>query len=73
LAAAALCRSGTCPPGAYRRARIGRNGLILAQTGLLACALAVAARGDTAASLAGTLAALLVVLVARAAGSVTQK
>ena len=45
------------------------TGLILAQTGLLAHALAVAARGDTAASLSGTLAALLVVLVARAAVS----
>jgi ATP-binding cassette subfamily C protein CydD len=44
-------------------------GLILAQTGLLARALAVAARGDTAASLSGTLAALLVVVVARAAVS----
>jgi len=44
-------------------------GLILAQTGLLARALAVAARGDTATSLSGTLAALLVVLVARAAVS----
>ena len=45
------------------------TGLILAQTGLLARALAVAARGDTAASLSGTLAALLVVVVARAAVS----
>jgi ATP-binding cassette, subfamily C, bacterial CydD len=44
-------------------------GLILAQTGLLARALAVAARGDVAASLSGTLAALLVVVVARAAVS----
>ena len=43
------------------------TGLILAQTGLLARALAVAARGDTAASLSGTLAALLVVVLARAA------
>ena len=34
------------------------TGLILAQTGLLARALAVAARGDTAASLSGTLAVL---------------
>ena len=45
------------------------TGLILAQTGLLARALAVAARGDTAASLSGTLAVLLVVVVARAAVS----
>jgi ATP-binding cassette subfamily C protein CydD len=45
------------------------TGLILAQTGLLARALAVAARGDVAASLSGTLAALLVVVVARAAVS----
>ncbi len=45
------------------------TGLILAQTGLLARALAVAARGDVAASLSGTLAALLVVLTARAAVS----
>ncbi len=41
--------------------------LILAQAGLLARALAVAARGDVAAALSGTLAALLVVVVARAA------
>ena len=45
------------------------TGLILAQAGLLARALAVAARGDVAAGLAGTLAALLVVVVARAAVS----
>jgi len=43
--------------------------LILAQAGLLARALAVAARGDVAAALSGTLAALLVVVVARAAAS----
>ncbi len=41
--------------------------LILAQAGLLAHALATAARGDAAAALAGTLAALLVVVAARAA------
>ena len=45
------------------------TGLILAQAGLLARALAVAARGDIAAALSGTLAALLVVVVARAAVS----
>jgi len=45
------------------------TGLILAQAGLLARALAVAVRGDVAAGLAGTLAALLVVVVARAAVS----
>ena len=43
--------------------------LILAQAGLLAHALATAARGDVAATLAGTLAALLVVVAARAAVS----
>ena len=37
--------------------------LILAQAGLLAHALAAAARGDIAAALAGTLVALLVVVV----------
>jgi len=42
------------------------TGLILAQAGLLARALAVAARGDVAAALSGTLAALLVVVAARA-------
>src|SRR5271169_4716233 len=47
------------------------TGLILAQAGLLARALAVAARGDVAAGLAGTLAALLVVVAARAAVSYT--
>ena len=41
--------------------------LILAQAGLLARALAVAARGDVAVALSGTLAALLAVVVARAA------
>jgi ATP-binding cassette subfamily C protein CydD len=45
------------------------TGLILAQAGLLARALAAAARGDIAASLAGTLGALLVVVAARAAAS----
>ena len=45
------------------------TGLILAQAGLLARALAVAAHGDIAAGLAGTLAALLVVVAARAAVS----
>ena len=45
------------------------TGLILAQAGLLARALAVAARGDVATALAGTLAALLVVVAARAAVS----
>src|SRR5271156_224592 len=45
------------------------TGLILAQAGLLARALAVAARGDVAAALSGTLAALLVVVAARAAVS----
>ena len=45
------------------------TGLILAQAGLLARALAVGAGGDVAASLAGTLAALLVVVAARAAVS----
>ncbi len=45
------------------------TGLILAQAGLLARALAVAARGDVAAALSGTLAALLVVAAARAAVS----
>jgi ATP-binding cassette subfamily C protein CydD len=43
--------------------------LILAQAGLLAHALATAARGDMAATLAGTLTALLIVVAARAAGS----
>ncbi len=43
--------------------------LILAQAGLLARALAVAARGDVAVALSGTLAALLAVVVARAAVS----
>ncbi len=41
--------------------------LILAQAGLLAHALATAARGDVAATLAGTLTALLIVVAARAA------
>ena len=45
------------------------TGLILAQAGLLAHALATAARGEIAAALAGTLAALLVVVAARAAVS----
>ena len=45
------------------------TGLILAQAGLLAHALAAAARGDVATALAGTLVALLVVVVARAAVS----
>jgi ATP-binding cassette subfamily C protein CydD len=45
------------------------TGLILAQAGLLARALAVAARGDVAAGLSGTLAALLVVVATRAAMS----
>jgi ATP-binding cassette, subfamily C, bacterial CydD len=45
------------------------TGLILTQAGLLARALAVAARGDVAAALSGTLAALLVVVAARAAVS----
>ena len=45
------------------------TGLILAQAGLLARVLAVAARGDMAAALSGTLAALLVVVAARAAVS----
>ena len=45
------------------------TGLILAQVDLLARALAVAARGDVAAALSGTLAALLVVVAARAAVS----
>jgi ATP-binding cassette, subfamily C, bacterial CydD len=45
------------------------TGLILAQAGLLARALAAAARGDVATALAGTLAALLVVVAARAAVS----
>jgi ATP-binding cassette, subfamily C, bacterial CydD len=45
------------------------TGLILAQAGLLARALAVAVRGDVAAILSGTLAALLVVAAARAAVS----
>jgi ATP-binding cassette subfamily C protein CydD len=43
--------------------------LILAQAGLLAHALAAAARGDVAATLAGTLTALLIVVAARAAAS----
>ena len=43
--------------------------LILAQAGLLAHALATAARGDVAAALTGTLVALLVVVAARAAVS----
>ncbi len=42
------------------------TGLILAQAGLLARVLAGAARGDVAAALSGTLAALLVVVAARA-------
>ena len=41
---------------------LGGTGLILAQAGLLARALAGAARGDAAAALAATLAALLVVV-----------
>ena len=45
------------------------TGLILAQAGLLAHALATAARGDVAATLTGTLVALLVVVAARAAVS----
>ncbi len=45
------------------------TGLILAQAGLLARVLAVAARGDVAAALSSTLAALLVVVTARAAVS----
>jgi ATP-binding cassette subfamily C protein CydD len=45
------------------------TGLILAQAGLLARALAGAARGDAAAALAATLTALLVVVAARAAVS----
>ncbi len=45
------------------------TGLILAQAGLLAHALAAATRGDAATALAGTLAALLVVVTARAAVS----
>jgi ATP-binding cassette, subfamily C, bacterial CydD len=48
---------------------LGGTGLILAQAGLLARALAGAARGDAAAALAVTLAALLVVVAARAAVS----
>jgi len=44
-------------------------GLLLAQAGLLARALAGAARGDAAAALAATLTALLVVVAARAAVS----
>jgi ATP-binding cassette, subfamily C, bacterial CydD len=43
--------------------------LILAQAGLLAHALATAARGDVAAALAGTLIALLIVVISRAAVS----
>jgi ATP-binding cassette, subfamily C, bacterial CydD len=43
--------------------------LILAQAGLLAHALATAARGDVAVTLAGTLTALLIVVAARAAVS----
>jgi ATP-binding cassette subfamily C protein CydD len=43
--------------------------LILAQAGLLAHALAAAARGDVVATLAGTLTALLIVVAARAAVS----
>ncbi|MGA3153145.1 MAG: thiol reductant ABC exporter subunit CydD [Streptosporangiaceae bacterium] len=43
------------------------TGLILAQAGLLARALAGAARGDATAVLSGTLAALLIVVAARAA------
>ena len=45
------------------------TGLILAQAGLLARALATAGRGDVVAALSGTLAALLVVAAARAAVS----
>ena len=48
---------------------LGGTGLILAQAGLLARALAGAARGDAAAALAATLTALLVVVAARAAVS----
>ena len=48
---------------------LGGTGLILAQAGLLARALAGAARGEAAAALAVTLAALLVVVAARAAVS----
>ena len=43
--------------------------LILAQAGLLAHALATAARGHVATALAGTLAALLIVVLLRAAVS----
>jgi ATP-binding cassette, subfamily C, bacterial CydD len=46
---------------------LGTTGLVLAQAGLLARALAVAARGSGLATLAGTLAALLVVVAARGA------
>ena len=45
------------------------TGLILAQAGLLARVLSGAARGDVAATLSGALAALLVVVAARAAVS----
>jgi len=48
---------------------LAATGLILAQAGLLAHALAGAATGTTSAALAGTLGALLAVLAARAAAS----
>ena len=48
---------------------VAGTGLILAQAGLLAHALATAARGDVAATLTGTLVALLIVVAARAAVS----
>jgi ATP-binding cassette subfamily C protein CydD len=48
---------------------LAATALILAQAGLLAHALAAAARGDVAATLAGTLTALLIVVAARAAVS----
>ena len=61
------------PRGAYLVVTVALGlagtGLILAQAGLLARALAGAARGDAAAALAATLTALLVVVAARAAVS----
>jgi ATP-binding cassette subfamily C protein CydD len=48
---------------------LAATALILAQAGLLAHALAAAARGDVAATLAGTLTALLIVVAVRAAVS----
>jgi ATP-binding cassette, subfamily C, bacterial CydD len=80
--AAARAGRGPVDPRLLRYARAARGyliitvalgiagtALILAQAGLLARALSAAARGDVAAALSGTLAALLIVVAARAAVS----